>query len=316
MQRVLSNELWKVIRSQARKARQRKAAIAYVTRDLIGFRKGDQLVVDASVHAISSGETSAPLLDTLRRRGVRLYHCADLHAKVLLLGDSAVVGSGNMSDSSASLLVEAGVLSDHSSVVSGVASLIEQLVHQSESLNAKRIAELCAIKVIRRGGPATGSRGKRRTRVSPLGNRTWLVGVHEMVRKPRATEQKMIEKAGRLLKLAEDDLHWIRWGGRSRFIRECREGDSVIQIWSPPGSKQPAGVLQAAPVLLKQRTRHWTRFYHGAPTGKHAEMPWGVFKRMLKKLGYARHIGPNIAQLIEPEMADAIARIWKTVKRR
>jgi len=38
-----------------------KATIAYVTRDLVGFRKGDVLIVDASARAIASGETDARL---------------------------------------------------------------------------------------------------------------------------------------------------------------------------------------------------------------------------------------------------------------
>ena len=48
MQRVFSSETLKAVRAQARKAKQRKAAIAYVTRDLIGLNHGDVLVVDAS----------------------------------------------------------------------------------------------------------------------------------------------------------------------------------------------------------------------------------------------------------------------------
>jgi hypothetical protein len=314
MQRVLSNELWKVIRSQARKARQRKAAVAYVTRDLLGFRRGDELVLDASAHAISSGETSAPLLRTLLRRGVSLYHCADLHAKVLLFGDKAVVGSGNMSDSSANVLVEAGILSDHASIVSGVASLIEQLVQQSEPLDKKRVNQLCKIKVVRRGGRAAG-RGKRRTSVKRLGNQTWLIGVWEMVREPRAVERILIKKAAKTLKLAEEKFEWVRWSGKSRFIRECREGDSLVQIWRPHrGAKHPTVVLQARPVLLKQRTKHWTRFYYEAAAGRRSEMPWRVFKQLVRRLGYPKQVGPNIAQLLEPEMADAIARNWKTSK--
>lgn len=172
MQRILSNDLWKSVRAQARQSRQRKAAIAYVTRDLVGFRKDDVLVLDASPHAIASGETNARLLRTLSRRHVRLYHCADLHAKVLLLDDVAVVSSGNMSRSSANALVEAAVLTDHASTVSGVASFIEQLVHQSEELQPRHIARLCRIKVIRRGGRGGGpGHQRRKTRLARLGNR-------------------------------------------------------------------------------------------------------------------------------------------------
>src|ERR1700723_260200 len=101
MQKILSKDLWPVIRELAEKAVQRKAAIAYVTQDLVGFRKSDVLIVDASDNAIACGETDARLLRKLVNKGVRLYNCADLHAKVLVVGESAIIGSGNMSNSSA-----------------------------------------------------------------------------------------------------------------------------------------------------------------------------------------------------------------------
>jgi hypothetical protein len=45
-----------------------------VTRDLVGFRKADVLVVDASEHAIACGDTDAKLLRRLqRKKGVLLY---------------------------------------------------------------------------------------------------------------------------------------------------------------------------------------------------------------------------------------------------
>ncbi len=114
MQRVLGKDLWAEARKQARASKSRKTAIAYVTRDLIGFRKGDTLVVDASTLAIKNGETDARLLQKLQKKGVQLYDCTDLHAKILLLNDKAIIGSGNMSSSSESRMVEAALMSDHS----------------------------------------------------------------------------------------------------------------------------------------------------------------------------------------------------------
>jgi hypothetical protein len=315
MQKVLSSGLWKSIGALARRPQQRKAAIAYVTRDLVGFRKGDVLVVDASPRTIACGETNARLLRALRRKRVLLYHCADLHAKALLLGDVAVISSGNMSGSSADGLVEAAVLSDHASTVSGVASFIEQLVQQSEELNRSRIDELCRIKVIRRGGhPFPISQARRRTRITRLGNRTWLIGVRELVRDPAPDEQKMIAKALKSLHARTSDSKsepdWIRWSGKNRFVRECREGDSLIQIWRSSRAKRPSVVVRAVSVLLKQQTTRWTRFYVPPATGPHAEMPWGRFKRLLKSLGYPRLLGPCIEHLLENDMADAIQRQW------
>jgi phosphatidylserine/phosphatidylglycerophosphate/cardiolipin synthase-like enzyme len=53
----------------------------------------------------------------LHNKGVLLYACADLHAKILLLDDVAIIGSGNMSSSSENRMVEAALISDHASVV-------------------------------------------------------------------------------------------------------------------------------------------------------------------------------------------------------
>lgn len=245
----------------ARRAPIRKAAVAYATRDLVGFRAGDVLLLDASPRAIASGETDGRLLRVLHKKGVSLFHCPDLHAKVLLLGDVAVIGSGNMSNASAHDLIEAAVLTDNSASVSAVASLIEQLVQQSDALTLGDIERLCRIEVVRRGGGRGERRPRRKVRVAPLGNRTWLVGVKELTREPSAVEQEE-DRPGRKflrrrLRDPDLDLDWIRWSGKSRFLRECREGDTVVQIWSSSRAKRPSAVLQAVPVLSKQAAMSW-----------------------------------------------------------
>jgi len=320
MQQILSANLWKIVRQQALQASHRKAAIAYVTRDLIGFQKGDLLIVNASAHTIASGETNASLLRSLQRKQVRLYHCADLHAKVLLLGEVAVIGSGNMSNSSADALVEAALMTNHASTVSGVASFIEQLAKQSEALTPSHIARLCKIKVIRRGGRGNPKgRQKRKTSLTRLGNRTWLVGVRELIRDPTPDEEKLI--AGAMTSLrprlsgADEEPDWVRWCGKSRFKQECREGDTLIRIWRSHRAKRPSNVLRAAPVLLKQSSQRWTRFYLPTAIGPHAKLSWRKFQRLLKSLGYTRRLSPRTTQLLDPDLADAIARRWKSSSR-
>lgn len=316
MLRVLSSELWTAVKAQASKARRRKAAIAYVTQDLIGFCKDDILVVDASSYAIGIGETDAKLLRTLHEKGVRLYHCACLHAKVLLLDDVAVISSGNMSNSSVTRLVEAGVMTDHSSTVAGVASFIEQLVAQSDELQANRIATLCKIKVVRKGGQARGGSKAHRPKVARLGNRTWLVGVRELVKDPPANEQRLIDRAMETLRTQmkdpEEESAWLRWGATTRFARECRQGDSVIQIWRSSKAKEPRSVFRTAPVLLKRKTGKWTLLFLREPTGSQAKMSWSKFKGLLKEVGYSRHVGPWIIHVLDPDVADAITRRWKS----
>lgn len=314
MQKVLSNELWRTIRVKASRVGRRQAAIAYVTQDLLGFRREDTLIVNASRSAISSGETDAPLLRKLFRKGVRIYDCKSLHAKIILLGDVAIIGSGNMSHSSVNGLIEAGVITDHQTTVSGVASLIEQLRSQSVELSTKQIAKLCRIKVIRGGRLVPGGSKRHKPRISRLGNKTWLLGVREDSEEPKPAEQKKIDEATDVLRKKtgdhDFDPDWIRWAATSKFGRNCKEGDSVIQIWRSNNAKKPTCVYRSTPILLRQTARHWVRGYLRQPAGSYNEMRWGKFKRLIKELGYGRRVGSRSEILLDADMADAINRRW------
>ena len=314
MHKVLSHRLWERVGSIARRARLRQAAIAYVTQDLIGFRKGDVLVTDASKAAIGAGETSAKLLVRLDRRGVALFSCPGLHAKVLLLDNVAVIGSGNMSESSRSALVEAAVMTDAASIVSGVASLIEQLKRQSAQLGEKELRALAKIKVVRRGFGHGAHTGKRtRPKVSELGTQTWLVGVVEEDRDPTESEQQLIDKSrqelARRFGWDDESISWIRWSGSGPFPSKSRQGDQVIQIWRQnPRSKRPSSVLQPRPLLLKGRTGGNTFAFIRDARGKYAELKWPAFRKLMKRLGYRRRFGPRSEVVLDPELSEAISR--------
>jgi hypothetical protein len=234
MQKVLSSDLWKEVAKRAKAARQRKA-IAYVTKDHIGFQVGDVLVVDASKKAIASGQTDAPLLRELNRNRVAVCSQEGLHAKVLLLGNYSVVGSANMSGSSGDL-IEAAVISDDAVVASGVESFIAQIATKKARLKSSDIEALCKIEVVRTGWTKGGGNWKRKKKIRALGNRTWIVGIKELLRDPPPEEQKHIDRAyadlNERLEADGEEYEWVRWGKTGRFAKECREGDTLIQIFN------------------------------------------------------------------------------------
>lgn len=314
MEKVLSSELWTTLGSQARHARRKRAAIAYVTKDLIGFKRGDTLVVNASEYAVRGGETNAKLLRGLLRKGVHLYSSDCLHAKVLLLDDVAAIGSSNMSGSSASRLIEVGLMTDHISTVSAVASFIEQIRGQSQLLDSERIDDLYKIKVIRRGWPLLMTRGRRKPTITRLGGRTWVVGVRQLVQDPKPDEQKLIDRAAEKLrkKTGDPELEpdWIRWVGRGRFRRECREGDTLIQIWRSNHAQRPSRVHAPAAVLLTQATQKWTRFYMAEPARGKKEMLWGAFQRFLRQSGEGRKVKVESELLLDSDVAATVLRSW------
>lgn len=315
MQRILSTDLWKQVRAKAAKAKRRQAAIAFVTRDLIGFKSGDRLVVSASNHAIRTGETDAKLLIQLFDRGVELYDCPGLHGKVLLLDDTAVIGSAKLSASSESKLVEVALMTDAPATVSQVASLIEQLIEQSQPITAKRLQALAKIEVLRKGGMGPGGPKRQRAKVTELGTRTWLVGISTRKRDLSADEETAVENS--LTRIVEErgmrreSITWLRWTGKGALSTKAKAGDQVIQIWCPSrNSKTPESVTRPTPILFLERVERATIAYVEEPKGRKAEMKWSEFKQLMKHLGYGRRFGKSSQCILAPALADGISLNW------
>ena len=170
MRRLATRDLWPKLHRLARKAKRRMAAVAYVTRAAeVRFGAGDILVVDASDQAIKSGVTSAAILRAAHRRGAQVFSCSGLHAKVLLLGDVAVVGSANISTTSVNQKIEAALITNDRATTSRVRSLIHELAHQSLEIDDAFLRRISKIKVSKRNPessrrkdvPTTASRSRK-----------------------------------------------------------------------------------------------------------------------------------------------------------
>lgn len=307
LQQVLTDKIWRDVAKRARSAPSRKAAIAYVTTDDVGLRAGDLLITDASIRAIRSGQTDAKLLRKLHDAGVAIYSRHGLHSKVALFGKHAVVGSANMSGSD---LIEASVVTDSATIVSGIAAFIEKLSTPRAKLGARQIDRLCAIEVKR-----TGFKGEKRASnpVPRLGNATWILGVRELKRDPSESQQKRIDRRTRELNerlgTEEDDFAWIEWGKKSRFGRECRAGDTIIRIYNWRGRKRPV-VTRRVRVLLKDSEPHRNRFYTEDPVGSSNEVSLPEFRKILKKVGFQRDVKPMSALKLDSSVAEVIDRNW------
>jgi hypothetical protein len=81
MSELLSNNLWTVLRKEARRSGQRLIAVAYAYAPKgLSLGPGDALITDASQRAIRSGQTNAKALVELIRSGVKVYSHPALHA--------------------------------------------------------------------------------------------------------------------------------------------------------------------------------------------------------------------------------------------
>ncbi|MFE7423703.1 phosphatidylserine/phosphatidylglycerophosphate/cardiolipin synthase family protein [Rhodococcus sp. NPDC057529] len=112
----------------------RYAAIAYLGQDapdLLPLRAGDLLVVNASKAAIRAHATSPAALAYYVNKGVRVLSSPTLHAKVIVTGRRAVVGSANASENSA-FADDAVIITDDPEVIASVRTFIDRIDEVTE----------------------------------------------------------------------------------------------------------------------------------------------------------------------------------------
>jgi len=128
---LITNEVWTQISRAARRYNSPShVAVAFIgsgASRMLPLKKGSRLVVDASRRTVKAGLTSPFELEKFYRKGVRIYSCHGLHAKVFVFGAVAFVGSANVSKSSRDVLTEAIIRSDARSVVSDARAFVRQI---------------------------------------------------------------------------------------------------------------------------------------------------------------------------------------------
>ena len=309
--------LWKQIAKRAKKARRKKAAIAYVTKaSPLALKRGDVLVVDASDGAIASGQTSAAVLSSLLKKGVSLYSHNGLHAKVVIADSVLFSSSANLSESSVSKLLEAGIETDNPNTVSGAVGMIEKLIETSTMIAPAFIARIMQIEVKKHFG---GSKSK--AVATAKGHRdpvTWLLGVHTVDDPKNPEELHRIErgtaKAEEFISNPKSSTSWIRYGRKAR-VKEARRGDNIVVIHRETDEANPQRVYHHAPVLLVQEEPNCARvFYEELPNAKRKSLGWSQFKKLVKIVGLPAGLSKNTVRQLTDKTSDDLNHYWEQVR--
>lgn len=307
--RVFGSDLRGELKRLSKRAAVRRAAVAYVTSDEdVAFGLGDQLIVDASDAMIAGGQTSAKVLRRAFERGAEIFSLRALHAKLFLFdSDVAVIGSANLSGSG---LVEAGIVTNDHAVAAAVASLINSMAEQAEEVDARFLDRISDIVVVRKPR-AVHARKTVQRKTRRRGSRTWLVTVFPLKDGAFPDEQVSAEKgtmaAMKRRRNQRSDTSWIRYSDQSRFRREARDGDSVIQIWNERRTKR-ATVLWPVPIVYVQRTPRYSRIHVEDRPGR--SLSWTAFARLLKKVNVDRVSKRSTRELSEEDARELLAR-WR-----
>jgi hypothetical protein len=227
--KLLTKDIWQRITALAKR---KKGAVAVVAvaycgkgaRKRLPLKGGSLLVVDASPTTVRAGLTDPAELLWFFDRDVSIYSVQNLHAKVFVFGDTAIVGSTNVSSRSASILQEAAIMSRNKSVAAQCRRFIEDQAR--EPLERAYLEHLDKI-------PRTprhfGSKASRQNDSPDL--RLWIVPLWEEDWDDKDCQEadKARPQAHRKIRAPVEKLDEFQWPGKW-FAQRLLERDLIVQV--------------------------------------------------------------------------------------
>lgn len=229
---LAGREVWIEIRKVARRSDTRHVAVAFLgaaATKLLPLRAGDVLVANLSEAAIRAGSTNVAAARAFFRRGVRLCNSQNLHAKLFVFDSTAIVGSANASENSASVLLEAAAKVTDARFAARARLYIQGLAHQTVTPAYLR---LCA-RWQKESAPAR-KRLRRSIKLAGGGRaaRVWLLGSTPTDFDTRTNDDRRAQ--GRIKAPRRFRREPIRWPGAPLFGPQ----DQVIMAHSEGGHLQ------------------------------------------------------------------------------
>ena len=306
MDKILTNSSWSKISGQIPEDTPKFAAVAYVSKGSpLKFGSGDILICDASTSAIRNGTTDAKTLLAFKKNGAQIFSCENLHAKVIVCGKYAVIGSSNLSKSSEEDLFEATLITDRRQIRAQVLGLIHNLMSVSDEQDESSINKLIEIPVTKRFWKANA----KKKVVNDTGTSYWVVSVVPLERVKKEEVPFVVEGEQKALEFTESedsDVGWIRFVGKSTFRQEAKPGDIILEITK---YKRKASVCEPRPILHRQDHDNWTRFYLEVREDIQ-EMSWSKFERELKDVGVSS-IKKNSTKKLSTKDSIGVDKIWE-----
>jgi hypothetical protein len=312
-----SDDTWKTLRSISR----HRSCPLYVATPFLGdgagkllhLKRGDVLVVALTIANSRNGSVCPDEIKRLQAKGVKVFLSPVLHAKVLLCGRKAVVGSANLSHTSFSVLDEAAILTTDAKVVKHIRAWFQQ--RTLEEISPKWLA-VCA-KEYRAPKGGLGLRGKV---ARPVGSTLWLIGLNFSEDYPEdeaAVEQRGAAQAKRELSDPSTfKVQSIRWTAGDAFLDQIRKGDRVVQVMLSTDSRSHyAEELARFIGLRKTKSRRGGKvaYVYLEARKRPKRTPWVKFKRACAEYGLKLASPDSTRQITK---APQVAKIMALVSRR
>jgi len=310
MEQFFTGDIWNEVNKHFTKRQKKTACIAYVTIDNIELTNGDVLICDASTFAIKFGQTSAKIIDKYFREGVKLFSNQQLHSKLLITDSFLIIGSANLSKSSAEKLIESAILTDNNILLSQAKAFCYNLTKESILLTRPEIDALLKIKVVKKPSKPTA---KSKTRQKIFGNRCWFVSCCPLKERTYNKIKDTVGKAKSIISnrenIDEDNIGFLRLRRNTEFTDTAKEGDLIILKFNNE-SKTRSHIYPPSTILQKQIVDGFTYFYHDVTDSEEREIPWTKFQKIMKGLKLEKSISIRTKIISENDL-NKLKPHWK-----
>jgi len=309
MENFLTGDIWKEVNKLLRKGQKKFACIAYVTSDKLELSKGDTLICDASSFAIKFGQTSAKTLNTYFSKGVRLLSNSELHSKLLLTDKFLVLGSANLSKSSAERLTESSVVTDNDILLSQAKAFCHNLTEESTILTKKDIDTLLKIEVAKRPFKPTV---KSKTRKKKFGDKYWFISASFLSDRTYNKIKDNVESTTTTIakreNIDEENIGFLRWRAKTEFSDTAKEGDQIILKFNNDG-KTRSYIYPPSTILERQVKDGFVYFYHDDSNSEKIKIGWTKFQAFIKNINLDKPITTR-TKIISEEDVKKLKPLW------
>jgi hypothetical protein len=235
---------------------------------LLPLKKGSVLVVKFDRAAMRAGQTNPHDIIRLLEKGVKIYACGNLHAKVFSFGATSIIGSTNVSNFSADKLIEACAEIRSAAFAKNCKAFVESLCGDLVELDyAEEMKKFYVPPKL----TDPNSRQKNEQR-SPLHSDLWLVSLinASWSEQDYVQEEAGLARAKQTLGRREPSVIETFLSSGSKLREDLRSGDRVLMCTKMENGKvlisPPGRVLNIKKYVVKGRPR--AIVYLAIPTDK------------------------------------------------
>jgi len=259
------------------------------------------------------GKDNLEVGEYLEKR-VEVHSRSNLHAKVFVFDNQAVIGSPNVSHNSQNNLLETAIITNDKETVSAARGFIFSL--RGEYVTPAYLKS-CKSEYQPPKSVKNGRAQKKEDRQEPI---VWIHRTHPLKRNDakldKAKDTGLPVANKRLQNKKRYYSEWVTYPTSSQLVQQAKRNDLYIQIWQESDEEPllvypPSRIINFKPYTNERQTQQTLVFLE---LPKHPKcLEWQEFKRALKKLGFKDGRENMHRKVADPEVRQKILGLWPTL---